>query len=756
LALAGGGTVATTNTPTITGQADPFVPISIFADGGVAPVGMGSPDSSGAFSVAVILSNGQHTLTAKAGSPDNQSAASDPLTITVESTTLTTSLLVSAASGTYGGTVTLSAALSSLGTPVAGETVSFTLNSVVIGTASTDPRGIATLSNISLAGLNVGTFVRYVGASFGGDAAYQGSIGSNDLTITARPITVTAAPDTKTYDGTTSSTATPTITSGTLAAGDTANFSQAFDSPNAGTGKTLTPSGSVNDGNAGNNYSVTFVSATGTILQANVTIVVSPVSATYDGSAHGTTGEVFGVGGADLGSASITYSSGGAPVNAGSYTATGSFAGNGNYNAVEAATSPFSAAINIGQAAPSFSNLSGPGTAVQGATVTFTGHLGAGSLSPGGEAVSVTLGGITQTATLDAQGDFSVSFSMSGLAVSSTPYAVTYSYGGDQDFNPASDSTSSSLSVTPRVLPAASLVATFDTGGAGGMPWGTWYVGNRTDSADPGVTSFVYGGSSWAPVAGDWDGDGVATVGVVDTSGESSPYAVWMLRNSNSAGAPDIQFAYGMANWAPVAGDWNGDGTTTPGVVDETGQSSPYAVWMLRNSNSAGAADVQLLFGLPGWVPVAGDWDGDGIATPGMFDPATATWYLRQSNDPADPGVTVIVYGGAGWKPVAGDWNADGVTSIGVVDPDGVWHLRDSNSAGAADHVFAFGLGSWTPVAGAWGLTGATPAAAQSGGTEGGADLLTAVLHGRGRLTRNGADLTAGTDALDALFASGL
>jgi hypothetical protein len=273
------------------------------------------------------------------------------------------------------------------------------------------------------------------------------------------------------------------------------------------------------------------------------------------------------------------------------------------------------------------------------------------------------------------------------------------------------------------VEPARNLVATYAPSGSAAMPWGIWYVRNSTDPADPGVTSFAYGGVGWKPVAGDWNGDGTATVGVVDTSGQSSPYAVWMLRNSNTDGASDIQFAYGMRDWTPVAGDWNGDGTVSAGVVDLTAHASPYAIWMLRNSNSPGAADVQLVFGLSGWKVVMGDWDGDGIATPGVFDPATATWYLRHSNDPADPGVTVIWYGGAGWTPVAGDWNNDGITSIGVVDPAGIWHLRDSTSAGAADHVFAYGLPGWTPVTGSWGLSG-TPLLAGGGRGTGASSLL--------------------------------
>ena len=85
-------------------------------------------------------------------------------------------------------------------------------------------------------------------------------------TITAKPITVTAAASTKQYDGTTTSPNNPTI-SPSLASGDNASgLSQAFSNALVGTGKTLTPAGVIIDGNNGNNYAVTFVSAnTGTI-----------------------------------------------------------------------------------------------------------------------------------------------------------------------------------------------------------------------------------------------------------------------------------------------------------------------------------------------------------------------------------------------------------------------------------------------------------------------------------------------------------
>ena len=82
--------------------------------------------------------------------------------------------------------------------------------------------------------------------------------------ITPLAITVTASDDIKYYDGTTSASALPVVTGGSLAEGDTSAFTESFDTKNAGIdNKTLTVAGSVNDGNSGNNYAVTFVTITG-------------------------------------------------------------------------------------------------------------------------------------------------------------------------------------------------------------------------------------------------------------------------------------------------------------------------------------------------------------------------------------------------------------------------------------------------------------------------------------------------------------
>src|SRR6185369_7748409 len=103
--------------------------------------------------------------------------------------------------------------------------------------------------------------------------------------INQRAITVTAAANTKTYDGTTSAAATPTISpAGSIQTGDTANFSESYDNRNAGSGKTLTPAGTVTDGNSGNNYSYSFVSSTnGVINQRAITVTAVTNTKTYDG-----------------------------------------------------------------------------------------------------------------------------------------------------------------------------------------------------------------------------------------------------------------------------------------------------------------------------------------------------------------------------------------------------------------------------------------------------------------------------------------
>lgn len=187
------------------------------------------------------------------------------------------------------------------------------------------------------------------------------------------------------------------------------------------------------------------------------------------------------------------------------------------------------------------------------------------------------------------------------------------------------------------------------------------------------TSSFNFGNPGDYPVFGDWNGDGVATVGVVRGN-------VWTLRNSNSAGAPSVTFAYGLPGDIPVVGDWDGDGDTTPGVVRGN-------VWYLRNSNTNGGANITLTYGLRSDRVVTGDWDGDGDTNPGVV--RGNVWYLRNYNSTGGSS-RYFAYGLPTDYPIVGDWDSDGDSNPGMIRGN-LWLLRNYNSAGLSSRSFRYG-----------------------------------------------------------------
>ncbi len=174
----------------------------------------GSGDSASANCTTSTLSVGSHSIRADynaSGSTFNNSHSSD-LSFTVTSAA-STSLAVSSATDTYGGTVNLSATLMSGGSGVSGKSISFTLNGNSAGSATTNASGVASLSGVSLNGINAGTYATGLQGSFAGDSSYSASSGSNSLTVNKASQTITftsTAPSSAVYG----STYTPTATGG--------------------------------------------------------------------------------------------------------------------------------------------------------------------------------------------------------------------------------------------------------------------------------------------------------------------------------------------------------------------------------------------------------------------------------------------------------------------------------------------------------------------------------------------------------------
>jgi hypothetical protein len=163
----------------------------------------------------------------------------------------------------------------------------------------------------------------------------------------------------------------------------------------------------------------------------------------------------------------------------------------------------------------------------------------------------------------------------------------------------------------------------------------------------------------------------------------------WLLRASDTTGAADVCFNFGDPGDVPLTGDWDGNGTKTPGVFR-------YGTWYLRNSNTTGVADIVVHFGNPDDVPVVGDWNHDGTDTPGVF--RRGTWYLTNVFDRGVAEV-VVPFGNPDDVPVVGDWNHDGTDTPGVFRR-GTWYLTNFFDRGIAEGTFNFGQASDVP--GTW------------------------------------------------------
>jgi hypothetical protein len=287
----------------------------------------------------------------------------------------TTALSVAPASGVFGSTADLSATLTVGGVPLAGKTVTFTLDGAAAGSATTDSSGVATALGASLAAFSAGTYPGAAAASFEGDAGYAGSAGIATLTVTQAPATLTlmAASLSAVYDGSPHA-----VTATTNPPGLT--FELTYDGgaaapTNAGSYAALA---TLTDPN------YVAATATGTLTidkaPATVTLTAASLSAVYDGSPHATAATTSPAGLA----VQITYDGGWAvPTHAGSYAVLATITDGNHVPATTTGT------LTIDKAA---------------ATVTLTAASLSATYDGSPHAVGVTTGppGLTVTVTYDA------------------------------------------------------------------------------------------------------------------------------------------------------------------------------------------------------------------------------------------------------------------------------------------------------------------------------------------------------------------
>ena len=214
----------------------------------------------------------------------------------------------------------------------------------------------------------------------------------------------------------------------------------------------------------------------------------------------------------------------------------------------------------------------------------------------------------------------------------------------------------------------------------------SWLLGDEQNGSCCAAT-FGYGAKPLVPIMGDWDGNGSRTPGTFENG-------MFKLNNANDNSPADITFTFGDARGYAVSGDFNGNGTDDVAVYRN-------GTWQVRLSD--GTIPPAFAYGpggaWPATIPVSGDWDGDGTDGIGTYTYSAAAWNLRHTATSGLGDAGSFVYGAANSSyPVVGDWNADGVTTVGHRTGQ-TWTLTNSNTARTTDvSPFLFGLPGDLPL----------------------------------------------------------
>ncbi len=165
-------------------------------------------------------------------------------------------------------------------------------------------------------------------------------------------------------------------------------------------------------------------------------------------------------------------------------------------------------------------------------------------------------------------------------------------------------------------------------------------------------------------------------------------------------------FYFGNPGDLPFMGDWDCDGIDTPGLYR---QADGYVY--LRNSNTQGVADRSFYFGNPGDIPLAGDFDGDGCDTVGLYRPSEGRFFVINQLGSGDAGLgkatTDYLFGNPGDVPFSGDFDGDGTDTFGLYrTTSGLVYMRNTHTQGVAHASFIFGNPGDRFVAGDWNADG--------------------------------------------------
>jgi hypothetical protein len=189
------------------------------------------------------------------------------------------------------------------------------------------------------------------------------------------------------------------------------------------------------------------------------------------------------------------------------------------------------------------------------------------------------------------------------------------------------------------------------------------------------------------PTTGDWDGDGKTDIAIFGPVWAGDPWAI-----ENEPGLPDA---------ANTPGPLSPKAKNMPPETDEATLGHRTLQRTDRGQARRDLIDHVFHYGTAGDQPITGDWNGDGIATIGVF--RGGVWYLDMDGDGQFTDADATIDFGIDGTAVVGDWNGDGTDDLAVF-ADGKWTL-DSNGnreVDALDRVFEMGKAGDRPISGDW------------------------------------------------------
>jgi len=227
---------------------------------------------------------------------------------------------------------------------------------------------------------------------------------------------------------------------------------------------------------------------------------------------------------------------------------------------------------------------------------------------------------------------------------------------------------------------------------------GTFYLRLHNSTGIADITAAFNPASKPFPIVGDWTGGGLDTIGVYDQNN-----GVFSLRNTNTAGLPDEQLVFGNPNDTPLSGRWLLSATHSGvGVFRSTN-----GILYVQNALTTGFSDHAMVLGNPGDQGVAGDWTGRGYDGLGIFRPSGNAFYLvNQVTDGIVFSDINFLFGSSTDLAITGDWVAQGHDGVGTFRPTtGNIYLRNTLTTGVSDNAFVYGVAGDQPVAGHWQVT---------------------------------------------------